>query len=408
MKILATSDLHIWPHNARRDTLADQEGILSQIVAVAREEEVELCVLAGDVFHRPKPPPEVLNVFRQFALQLQRAGIPTVAIVGNESHDTVNRDVVCALELFGSEWLRVSRTPELIRAVGDIAVCTLPSVPMHRLVASANGGDRTVIHQQASEYLMRAARDLREEVPDGWPCVLVAHWMVSGASLPNGLPVEDFDKPILPLAELEDLDFDAIILGDIHKPQRLATDPTDVLASTIFYCGSPACWDFNDTLGDTDHGCWIVTLDDQRLAPEARFVPLDDRRFVTVDVDLTREAIADGTTETDEIAGWVMASQIAGPLEGAVVRLRYRATEEQHRRVDRRALLGLLEEAGVDKVHGPTWEPVRSTRARVEVDGDGITDHEALQMWVDAVRLGEEQGRSVHLLLDRIDETVTA
>lgn len=391
MKILCVADLHVGAGGSlRSDHLGDQKAVLSQIVTVACDEQVDLLLMAGDVFHRPNPSVPALNVFRGFTRHLELAQIPAVACVGNCGHDLVNAAVVSALELFDSEWFRVSRVPELIKAAGDIAVCTLPSVPVHRLVARHDGGDRSVIFDEAVELLLQAARELRDQVPEGWPAVLMGHWSVAGAHLPNGLPVADLHEPVLPIERLDEIGFDAMVFGHIHEPQKLGS------GVGAFYAGSPLVVDFGEA--HVDHGAWLLEGHDGGGC-DTRFVPLDDRPFVTVDVDLTDEnAFGIGDDETDAIAGAVTL-----PVEGAVVRVRYRATEDQHRRVDRQALLGFLADAGADKVHGPVWEPVRTTRARVEVDGDGMNDHDALDLWLDAADVPREKGTGVHALLDRLE-----
>lgn len=393
-RVLCFADAHLGAGaGLRSDHLGDQEAVLNQIVDVACEQKVELIIAAGDLFHRPQPAPPVLHLFKNFTRRVAEAGIPMIACVGNCGHDLVNGDVVSALELFESEWFRVSRVPELIRAAGDIAVCTLPSTPVSRLVAAADGGDRAEICVQAAELLVQTARDLHAEVPEGWPALLVGHWSVSGASLPNGLPVAALHEPVLDLAALEELGFDAMCFGHIHKGQVFESAPF-VSETPTFYCGSPMVIDFGEE--KVEHGCWILDFGDEHAAPE--FVPLDDRRFVTVDADLTQQFAEQpaGIDETDMIAGRVMDAE---PQPGDVFRIRYRATEEQHRRVDRQALLGFLGEAGVDRVHGLTWEPVRATRARVEVDGDGMSDGDALAMWCEAAgRTDEEHAALAELL----------
>jgi exonuclease SbcD len=389
MKILATADLHIGAGGSlRTDHLADQEAVLAQIVAVAREEEVDLVAIAGDVFHRPQPAPPVLHVFKRFTRELARYGIPAVACSGNVGHDLVNGDVESALELFESEWFRVSRVPELVKAAEDVAVCTLPSVPVHRLVARHNGGDRAEIFREATDLLLRVGRELREQVPDGWPSLLLSHWSVSGASLPTGLSSDDLNEPVLPWDAIVELGFDAAIFGHLHMHQVLNEEPL------VAYAGPPMLVDFGEQ--NVPHGCVLLELEGGEVTHQ--FIPLDDRPFFTVDVDLTDPNRPDGDDETDVIAG-----AITLPIEGAVVRLRYRATEEQHRRVDRQALLGFLAEAGADKVHGPTWEPVRTTRARAEVNGDGLSDHDALSLWCEAHELEEPRRVSVHSLLERLE-----
>lgn len=410
-RLLCTADLHIGAGSDHRvDALADQEHVLVQIVGHARAADVDTLLLAGDVFHRPKPTPAELHVFSRFARALEEAAIPTVAILGNAGHDQLGADLPSALELFASDWMRVSRVPELVRAAGDVAVCTLPSVPISRLVAMRGGGDRGETIELAAELLIDVARELREQVPEGWPSVLMGHWSVSGAELFSGLPVGQLHDVLLPVEELEALGFDAVVLGHVHKPQLFS-----VGAAPVFYCGSPMIHNFGEA---GDHGVWILDLEGgNQVSPE--FVALDDRRFVTVNVDLS--SLGSGVTgaqpggdanlgpaplrfptdasqidPADEITA-AISEQL--PLADAVVRVSYRATEEQHRRVDHAALTGFLEETGVHKVYGGIhWEPVRETRARVAGVDESLTPLEAVRSWCKANAASDDEGQRLESL----------
>lgn len=402
-RLLATADLHIGAGaDHRLDALADQERILNQIVEVTETNACDGVLIAGDVFHKTlkaqRDPESAIALFGRFTRQLADAGIPVVAITGNAQHDIRNADLPCALDHFATDYFRVSRVPELIRFVGDVAVCTLPNVPLGRLIASRGGGDREETIELATALLLDVAAELRAQVPEEWPSVLLGHWSVSGASLPNGLPVSTLSEPVLPVDELEALGFDAMVFGHIHKPQLFGQGST-------FYTGSPMVHDFGEA--SFDHGVWIIDVDTLGVSREPEFVPLTDRRFVTVNVDLCPEAgnkitalrTLDGSVngatnipeniraeyspdETDAIAA-AISEQF--PLADAVVRVTYRATEEQHRRVDHTAIKALLDDAGVHKVYGGIhWDPVRETRARVAGVDEQLDPLAAVTAWCGA------------------------
>jgi DNA repair protein SbcD/Mre11 len=388
MKLLAISDSHIGAgYDHRKDALADTDAIFAQVIALAVERGVDLVLHAGDVFHRAKPSPAELHVFKRFCDQLSEAGIPMVAIGGNGLHEAAPGQK-SALELFESRLVRVSRTPEVITEFAGVAVCTLPAVPVSRLVAQRNGGSREESYQEAIDLLLRAAHDLFEAAPSDRPRILLAHQMVSGASLPTGLLVEQVGSVVLPLHELERIGFDAIVLGDLHKPQ--------LLNGRTFYCGSPMTMDFGEH--DDEHGCWILDLDTiGTLHAPPEFVPLQGRRFITVEVDLTEEFQVPSLDDTDYIAAMI-ASKF--PLTDAVIRIRYKATEEQHRRVDHAAFTRLLDDAGIHRLYGGIrWDPVRDTRARVEGFDESLDPMSAVDLWLAANTVDEPQAGALRALL---------
>ncbi len=358
MRVLAVADTHIGSsYEHRRDALADQDAVLAQVANLAVERQVSLVLHGGDVFHRTKPAPEELHCFKRFADELAQAGIPMVALHGNGNHEAAFGQK-SALELFAGPLLHVSRRPEIVEFPG-VSVCTLPAVPMVQLVAQ-DTTDRAEIHEQAVDLLLQSARDLYAEASADRPKVLLGHWAVSGASLPTGLPVDQLHEPVLPLWALEEMGWDAVAMGHIHVAALLNQPPRSIIS-----CGSPMVMDFGEA--EVEHGVWIIEMGDIGGC-DAEFVPLQDRRFITVTTDLTAEEamleLVDGMAdETDLIAAAIAE---AFPLTDAVVRVRYRASEEQHRRVDQAALLRLLDDAGVHRVFGGLqWVPVCETRVRV-------------------------------------------
>lgn len=393
-RFLCTGDLHIGAGaDYSDDRLADQQQILARIADVAREHHVDAILGAGDVFHRPKPTPPQLHTFARFARDLEHAGIPSIWITGNAGHDIVNGDEPCALELFASDWLRVSRTPEVLKAAGDVAVCTLPSVPVHRLVASHGRGG---VNELAVAALLETAHDLWASAPDGWPTVLLGHWAVDGASLPNGLPTNDLHEPVLPVDALERIGFNSIVMGHIHRPQRLGQRDTG------FYVGSPGTWDFGEA--GFDHGVWILDVSDSGCTET--FVPVDDRPFVTVDVDLADDGTIESFDHDDETD--VIAAAISLPVTDAVVRIRYRCTEEQARRVDVNALKGYLAEAGAHRLYQLTPDIVRASRARVEGVDEDLDPLAAVDAYVTAADLQEPSAAALRAYAGELLEEVTA
>lgn len=271
MKILAFSDVHLRP-----DRLADQEQVLARIADLAEEREVDAVLFAGDLFEGPLVTPEEYRLAR---LALTRFGVPVIAINGNGRHDLATRDVT-AIEIAKDARVHVYTDPTVDNLNGFSVAC-LPWTPVGPLVASHGGGDRDRIHEHAADLLIEIARGLRADIPAGVPAILLLHWSISGASLPNGLAIDEHARePILPLADLDSLGFDAVIAGHIHKPQSMTPWRE---SRPVLYCGSPLPLSFGEA--DTQHGVWILDIEEDGVRPE--FVEIESRPFVTLDYDLT-------------------------------------------------------------------------------------------------------------------------
>lgn len=393
-RLLCLADVHLGAGAAMLapgERLSDQERVLSLIADLAWDREVDAILVAGDVFHRPRPTPEELHAWRRF---LGRLTCPVLAIVGNAGHDIESDGRPSALELFAGGQVVVHRQPGLWGCKG-VQVGTLPSTPIGRLVAALPDTGRDELYQVAAELLVGQAAELRAQGAS----ILVAHWSVSGAVTPTGMPVGPDFGVVLPLAELEAQGWDAIVLGHIHKQQRLdagvvySTRPGDMGAdyqtAPIFYCSSPMPQDFGEA--NDPHG--VVILDDSSGMMHAEFVAIPSRPLVTV------EAGADELSESIANACVVIAAE----LPGAIVRLRYTASEEQHRRIDQHAIRAALMQAGAAAVRvEPTI--LRATRARGEGIAEAATLLDQVDLYLAANELPDDRGERVRDLIETMTQ----
>ncbi len=87
MRILHTSDWHIGKRLMDRDRLPEQIGALEQIIRICDEKEVDLVLVAGDIFDTYLPPAEAEAVFYRTVLRL--AENRAVVIVSGNHDDGV-------------------------------------------------------------------------------------------------------------------------------------------------------------------------------------------------------------------------------------------------------------------------------------------------------------------------------
>jgi DNA repair exonuclease SbcCD nuclease subunit len=373
VKILALSDTQLGAgRKLAVDRLADQEAVLDQIVLLAFDEEVDLVVHCGDVFDSRTPSDEERLVFRRFAKRIANGLRDFVVVAGN--HDLRNAALASPVDLTDDHYDFV-REPRVIQTRAGALAC-LPWAPPGHYIASRNGQSREQLNADIAALVVKSADWLRSEHPG--PMILAGHWMVSGGSLPNGLPVDQLGSPVLPLADLEELGFDLCLFGDVHVPERLGN-------GSVISVGSPALNDWGEE--KVAHGVWLYDTEPGRDNPEPRFVPLSDRRFQTVDVDLTATEgdifryVQLGLDETDAIAAALSAHF---PLTDATVRLRVKATAEQIRRVDFAAIRRLADDAGVHRLIVAPPEIERVERARVAGVDETLSVASALELWIEA------------------------
>lgn len=342
----------------------DQADVLDRIAHLAIESQVQLVAVLGDVFERAKPSPWAILTFQQFVRKLTNSGIGVHVILGN--HDVKSAALPPALSIFNENGVTVSLAPSLYQ-VGDCVIAALPWTPPTHLISKTASSDRGELHDRAANALAQGAHLLGarccEEFPDKTP-ILIGHWAVSGASLPTGLDTSHLREPVIALEQLASSGFRLAMFGHIHKAQVMSQGDAD--SATVAYCGSPCVMNWGEA--SIPHGVWVYeTLPDG--LDDLRFVKIDDRPFVTVDLDLS-----DGT---------VFSLPGADEVNAALVRVRYTCTEEQKREIDESAIRRALMSAGAVKVFfRPTV--IRETRARVAEMTAEVSEIATFDLWLDS------------------------
>lgn len=370
----------------------DQVLVLERIAQLAWDEGVEVVGVLGDVFERSRPSPWAILAFQQFIRALRAVDINVLVLQGN--HDCRSAALPTALSIFGDSGVDIVLTPSLYPLYGDdatdhtdpdVVIAALPWTPISRLVAARPNLSRGQLNDLAAAALAESAQVLGarcyDEYPNACP-ILVGHWAISGATLPTGLATDMLNEPIIPVEGLASAGFRATIFGHIHQVQVVHPDPP------VVYCGSPMVCNWGETA--VPHGIWLYDTEGEgRL----RFVKIEDRPFVTVDVSV------------DETHGWSLASD--DDMTDALVRVKYTATEEQAKRIDEATIRSSLLAAGARKVFVKATVE-RAARARVADVAEGIDDSAAFEMWLQTQSIPEADLQALRDLNAGYSEASTA
>ncbi len=92
MKILHTADLHLGKKLGKASRLDEQCDIVKEIADIADERDVDVILIAGDIFDASVPPSDAERVFYKSILTLSERGRAVIALAGN--HDDEKR--LCA------------------------------------------------------------------------------------------------------------------------------------------------------------------------------------------------------------------------------------------------------------------------------------------------------------------------
>lgn len=247
MKFMHLSDLHLGKRIYEYSMIEDQEYILQQILDIIEAEGIQTLLLAGDIYDKPIPTVEAVNLFDRFLVTLSKRGVKTLIISGN--HDSAERIT------FGSRLMEDSGiyfapayhgeiySVMLRDEYGDIEFSLLPFIkPVH--------ARQCFPEEDITSYTDAVACALkRETAPDHLRRVLMTHQFVTGASR--------CDSEDIAVGGIDNVDatvfdgYDYVALGHIHSPQNVQRE-------TIRYCGTPLKYSFSEI--DQEKSVTIVTM----------------------------------------------------------------------------------------------------------------------------------------------------
>ncbi len=235
MKFMHIADLHIGKKVNEYSMIEDQKYILNQIVSVALSKNIETLLIAGDVYDKPVPPAEAVQVFDEFLTNLSFNNINICIISGN--HDSAER------LSFGSNILKkenifiapvyngVVERVMLEDNFGEINVYMLPYVkPVHvrHFFEKEEIGDYNKAVEAALSQ-MEIDRNQRN--------ILLCHQFVTGALCCDS---EELSVGGLDSVSAENFSvFDYVALGHIHSPQKIGKE-------TVRYSGTPLKYSFSE------------------------------------------------------------------------------------------------------------------------------------------------------------------
>src|SRR5258707_4762447 len=160
MRILHTSDWHVGKVLKGRDRHDEHVAVLGSIVRAARDEDVDVVLVAGDLFETAAPSPKAQGLVMRTLMALREDGRLVVAIAGNHDNqaliDAVYRPVLAELgvHVLGTPKRPDSggtlslRTPRARRGA-DIRVGALPFLSHRYAVRAAE----VLLHESAEHTL---------------------------------------------------------------------------------------------------------------------------------------------------------------------------------------------------------------------------------------------------------------
>jgi len=254
MKLIHTSDWHLGKHIEGHSRLEEQEVFIEDFKKIVEEREIDVILIAGDVYDNSNPPAKAEQLFYKALKELSDGGRRLVVIIAG-NHDNPDR-LSASIPLAKEQGIIIVGKPKDIITEGKVGqfeitkagrgffdvqikgkksrFLLLPYPSEQRLNETLS--DKIDDEQELQRTYTDKVRELFEveEDSDGHYTVAVSHLFVDGGM------TSDSERPIQLGGSLvvnaDDLPAfaDYIALGHLHRPQRVRN--TDDKA---YYSGSP-------------------------------------------------------------------------------------------------------------------------------------------------------------------------
>lgn len=276
MRILHTSDWHIGRQFHNVSLLEDQRHVLDQIVAIAQSEQVDVVLIAGDIYDRAIPPASAVTLVDEvFNRLVNDLGIPLIVIAGN--HDGPQRlgfasRQLAKAQLYIAGQLTVEPQSVVLKDQhGEVVFYPIPYADP-ATVRDVFSDENIRTHNQAMARILKALPEHGQQ-----RSVAMGHCFLAG-----GLDC-DSERPLSvggadQVSPQHFTDFNYVAMGHLHRQQQQG-------AETIRYSGSPLKYSFSEE--QHEKSITIVDLDAEG-ACDFKHIPLNalhDMRSISGAID---------------------------------------------------------------------------------------------------------------------------
>lgn len=239
MRFIHLSDLHIGKRVNGFPMLEDQRYILEQILEKTKESAADAVIIAGDIYDKPVPSAEAVDLFDDFLVGLTKLGVMVFLISGN--HDSAERISYAGRLLRESQVYispRFEGTIHPIQVSDDYGIVNVYLIPyIHpSLVRNAWPEEKIGSYDDAMRVLLKKSG----ADPNARNLAVVHQFVTAGGQKPEETDSEEKHVGGLDNVDVSAFDaFDYVALGHLHGPQRIGRD-------TIRYAGSPLKYSFSE------------------------------------------------------------------------------------------------------------------------------------------------------------------
>lgn len=236
MRFVHISDIHLGKLLFQQNLLKVQADLLNQVTSYLVEHNIDVLIIAGDIYDRSVPSNEAVEVLNDFLSTLILTYHKKVLMIAG-NHDSATR-LSFASGLLKQEGLYIEAYPQK-----DMQPIIIDGINFYLLpffkpsyLRYLYGDDKINTYQEAFESYLR-----NQDIDYNETNVLITHQFIAG----NKEVVKSESEVILSVGGSEIIDvslvkkFDYVALGHIHAPQKVSQD-------TIRYSGSLMRYSFDE------------------------------------------------------------------------------------------------------------------------------------------------------------------
>ena len=245
MKILHTADWHLGKRLHKQDLIEEHQLFFEWLIKTIKEREIDVLLIAGDIFDLSNPPTEARALYYWFLRQMIEQKCKIIITGGN--HDSASmlnapKDILSLLNVVvvGGATAKIE---DEIFDLGEVIVCAVPYLRdmdiRQAIDAEEVGGRVEAVRKGIKNHYDLLASYCRENYAK-IPIIAMGHLYAQGCITSES----EREIQIGNLAAFGESDFsevfDYVALGHIHRPQRVGGK------EHIRYSGSPIALSFSE------------------------------------------------------------------------------------------------------------------------------------------------------------------
>ena len=284
MRFIHTSDWHLGRQFHNVSLLEDQRHVLSQLIALITEHQVDAVVIAGDVYDRSVPPAAAVQLLDEVLHKIcNELNTPVIMIPGN--HDGAERLGFASRHLTQAGLHIISDLKQMTTPVTIGSVCFY-GIPYNDPETVRHSFDTDVAgYDEAHAFLVNEIHQVKSADKRN---VLISHcYLAGGEASESERPLSIGGAEQVSVESVQG--FDYVALGHLHSPQSRGSD-------RIRYSGSLLKYSFSEVT--QKKGVTLVELADDGAinAQHLDLKPLREMRVIEGEIN---EVIEAGKLATD-------------------------------------------------------------------------------------------------------------